>query len=196
MTIAIQPASIAGLLFLDSSELPASEHVGETEGDALAVLGSEQPHCEQCNNPFERRQGSGGKAQRFCSKPCRAAWHAAQPKAPAIAPAAPVEWTAEKAEKLALTVAEAMSKGALKDDKPPAGDAFDWRDKDDVVIETQRATAIYWNPAGQVVIRQEAGWSDDDDPYLFFEPANLPRVIERLQTELDSWKRDHTRGRT
>jgi hypothetical protein len=167
-------------LFADASPVAVVEILPDMPNDTPPA-----PTCEQCSNPFDRRQGSGGKAQRFCSAACRVAWHAAHPRAPAIAPVAPVKSTAEKAGEMALTVAAA---------KPPAGDAFDWRDKDDVVIETQRATAIYWNPAGQIVIRQEAGWSDDDDPYLFFEPANLPRVIERLQAELDSWQRDQ-RGR-
>ena len=34
--------------------------------------------CEQCAKPFEPRSRSGGKPQRFCSPPCRAAYHASE----------------------------------------------------------------------------------------------------------------------
>jgi hypothetical protein len=37
---------------------------------------SEPTTCEQCGKTFEPRSGSGGKAQRFCSTKCRAAFHA------------------------------------------------------------------------------------------------------------------------
>jgi len=68
---------------------------------------------------------------------------------------------------------------------------FDWlRDKDDVVIETQRATAVYWNTRTQLVIRQACDWNDDEDPFVFFEPLSLPKLIERLQLEYETWKRD------
>jgi hypothetical protein len=70
-------------------------------------------------------------------------------------------------------------------------DTFDWREKNDVVLEAQPATAIYWNTRVQVVIRQEASWYNDEDAVLWFEPANLPRLIARLQTEYDSWKHDY-----
>jgi hypothetical protein len=42
----------------------------------------------------------------------------------------------------------------------PSGD-FDWNDGDSVVLTEQRETAIYWNPNGDLVIRQKC-WPDDD----------------------------------
>lgn len=50
------------------------------------------------------------------------------------------------------------------------------------VIEPQPETAIYWNPAGQVVIRQRA-WPDEDQ-FVFFGTVHLQAMIARLQSML------------
>ena len=42
----------------------------------------------------------------------------------------------------------------------PSGD-FDWNDTDSVVLTEQPETAVYWNPNGDLVIRQRR-WPDDD----------------------------------
>jgi hypothetical protein len=50
------------------------------EIDAIAAelaVEDSAPKCEQCSEPFQPRKGSGGKRQRFCSEPCRRAFHAA-----------------------------------------------------------------------------------------------------------------------
>ena len=66
----------------------------------------------------------------------------------------------------------------------PAEDrAFDWqRDADDVVIRAQAAIACHLNPAGDVVIRQQAdGYHYDEDPFVVVARNGLPRLIEHLQ---------------
>lgn len=61
---------------------------------------------------------------------------------------------------------------------------FDWNRMDaPVVLQQQRKTAIYMNPADDVVIRQEADWDEENDPFIVIGAQNLRRVIARL-TEL------------
>jgi len=59
---------------------------------------------------------------------------------------------------------------------------FSWRDTESVIIEQQPKTACYWNPVGQVVVRQD-GWPDDD-AYLIFNLEHLPTLISALQQML------------
>lgn len=172
--------------------------VGEIEARARAVIGgaahfdaafaNEQPTCAQCSNPFERRQGSGGKAQRFCSETCRKTWHAAHPKPRTVAPSI-------SPETVAARVVAAVEATRAAANPPP--ERFDWmaEDRESVILHKQPCTAVYWNRQGQIVIRQEAEWNDDDDPFLHFDPQNLPALIARLQAEYDSWQQRQTRGR-
>jgi len=60
---------------------------------------------------------------------------------------------------------------------------FDWNDADAVVIERQPRTACYWNPKGQVVLRQES-WPDDD-VFLFFNLEHVPALIFALKQMLE-----------
>jgi hypothetical protein len=46
--------------------------------DPQAAKAGPRKICEQCAKPFEPRSRSGGKPQRFCSPPCRAAYHASE----------------------------------------------------------------------------------------------------------------------
>jgi hypothetical protein len=61
---------------------------------------------------------------------------------------------------------------------------FDWNDAD-IVIHHQPRTAIYRNPRGQVVIRQENDDPFDEDAYVFFSLENVPALIRGLKEELD-----------
>ena len=56
---------------------------------------------------------------------------------------------------------------------------FDWSDDSAVVLREQPATAVYFNPRGQVVIRQQ-GEVFDDDPFVFFNVESLPALIAAL----------------
>jgi hypothetical protein len=57
-------------------------------------------------------------------------------------------------------------------------------DNEDLVVPEQPAIAIYQNSWGQVVIRQEGDWNDDEDEYIRIGPQSLPAVIGRLQAFL------------
>jgi hypothetical protein len=55
---------------------------------------------------------------------------------------------------------------------------FDWSDQESVVLTEQPETAVYWNPRGELVIRQRR-WPDDD-PCIFISPHNVAAFIDRL----------------
>jgi hypothetical protein len=61
------------------------------------------------------------------------------------------------------------------------GDDFDWTDKDSVVVPSQEAIAIYENAAGNVVIRVQRAWNEDEDAFIVIARDNLPAVIEALK---------------
>lgn len=65
--------------------------------------------------------------------------------------------------------------------EPPQrkSEEFDWND-DDIVLREQRCTAIYWNPAGDLAIRQGADWDESDDPFLVIGANNVQDFIDRL----------------
>jgi hypothetical protein len=76
---------------------------------------------------------------------------------------------------------------------PQDDPGFSWDDTESVVFHKQPRTAVYWNPWGQIVIRQEDDYGDDD-PWVYFDPDRLPALIAALQREYDSWRRDQERG--
>jgi len=57
---------------------------------------------------------------------------------------------------------------------------FDWRDTEAVIIEEQPKTACYWNPMGQVVLRQRGG-PCDEDAFLIFNLEHIPALIFALK---------------
>jgi hypothetical protein len=65
-------------------------------------------------------------------------------------------------------------------------DDWCWRDNPDVVIHEQPRTAVYSNPYGSVVIRQEAAWDAEDDAYVYFTPSNIPTLIKSLHELLQA----------
>ena len=68
------------------------------------------------------------------------------------------------------------------DDDPDAKVRWTSRDPD-LLLNTQPATRVYRNSYGQVVICQEAGEDGDDEPFVFFEVINIPKLIAALQRE-------------
>jgi hypothetical protein len=59
--------------------------------------------------------------------------------------------------------------------------AFDWcTDEDAVVLPSQAAVALYFNRRGDLVIRQEADFSRDEDSFVFVEKANIAAFLDKL----------------
>lgn len=162
------------------AELPVAD-----EHETLPIIDTH--NCEQCGGSFEPRAGSGGKPQRFCSKTCRAAFHA---NASQRSPTCNAEKSSDAVQVLAKQYLAQAASAA-----PDNSDDFDWgKEEEDgtVLLRKQPCTAIYWNAGNQIVIRQESHYGDED-PFVFFDPHNVPAVIERLQLEYDAWRKGQER---
>jgi hypothetical protein len=63
----------------------------------------------------------------------------------------------------------------------PAND-FKWDDLSDDSIVTRgvRATAVYTNPAGEIVIRQEAFIDGEEDPFVVLPVRYAEELLKRL----------------
>jgi hypothetical protein len=55
---------------------------------------------------------------------------------------------------------------------------FDWNTDDSVILKEQRATAAYRNKVGELIIRQQAGWCDDRDTFVYISPENEVTFLE------------------
>lgn len=67
-------------------------------------------------------------------------------------------------------------------------DGFDWTSeasRASTVVPEQRPIAIYWNPMGALVIRQQGDFHDNEDPFVFVQPHYLPALIQRLREEME-----------
>jgi hypothetical protein len=66
--------------------------------------------------------------------------------------------------------------------EPPQvkGTDFSWTNEEAVVLREQRQTAIYWNPDGDLVLRQRADWDEANDPYLVIGANNLQDFIDAI----------------
>ena len=59
-------------------------------------------------------------------------------------------------------------------------DDFDWGTDDSVVLHEQRATAVYQNRFGGLVIRQEKTWDEESDPFIVIGAENTVTFMEAL----------------
>lgn len=57
---------------------------------------------------------------------------------------------------------------------------FDWTKDESVILHDQPATAVYFNPEGSLVIRQEQAWDRDDDTCVFVTKQNQQAFLDRL----------------
>src|SRR5690349_1327081 len=92
--------------------------------------------CEQCGEPFAKREGSGGKPQKFCSPECRQAFHSDSQRSqrsptcdvatvPAATPIAdPVKAATEACE---------AQIAAILGEQPE--EQFDWIKDDSIILE-------------------------------------------------------------
>jgi hypothetical protein len=78
-------------------------------------------------------------------------------------------------------IAEAQCQSCADCTPKPHKSRFDWGpDNDDLLVPSQPALAVYVNPWGQIVIRQE-GEIFEDDSYVIIGSAHVPALIEKLQ---------------
>jgi hypothetical protein len=57
---------------------------------------------------------------------------------------------------------------------------FDWANDPSVILQEQRATAVYRNGYGGIVIRQEKYWNEETDPVVVITPENFVTFSEAL----------------
>jgi hypothetical protein len=62
----------------------------------------------------------------------------------------------------------------------PDFDDFDWKNDPSVILQEQRATAVYHNPYGGLVIRQERLWDEESDPYTVISAENIVTFMEAM----------------
>src|SRR5262249_32238813 len=58
-----------------------------------------------------------------------------------------------------------------------------WRSEDNketIVCHQQQSVAVYINPVGHLVIREERYWDRDDDTVITIDPAHVPAVVKRI----------------
>jgi hypothetical protein len=66
-------------------------------------------------------------------------------------------------------------------------DDFDWNAmEDDLVVNPARRVAAYFNPRGEVVIRQEDNDFFGMDPFIVIPTRDVPRLIEKLRDLVQS----------
>lgn len=59
---------------------------------------------------------------------------------------------------------------------------FDWNEDDEcVLIPSVSAIAVYLNPKGNVVIRQQASWNEEGDSFVILPSEAVPKLIKRLR---------------
>ena len=56
---------------------------------------------------------------------------------------------------------------------------FDW-DSPATILPEQQAVAVYFNPSGNLVIRQERSWDREEDSFIFVARDSIPAFIDRL----------------
>lgn len=57
---------------------------------------------------------------------------------------------------------------------------FDWTSDPSVVLQQQRATAVYHNSHGGIVVRQEKHWDEESDPCVVICAENFVTFAEAL----------------
>jgi hypothetical protein len=158
------------------------ENYATAPDGASTLFESQSPPCEHCGTAFARREGNGGKPQRFCSTKCRTSFHR-QTEVPNVTnvtsvggPASEAAASTPEPTKTAQEAAEAKLAAILAKQEE---ERFDWFTDDSVVLEKQLSIAVYLNARHHLVIRQEAEYPDEDSVILV-APQNIREFIVRL----------------
>jgi hypothetical protein len=59
-------------------------------------------------------------------------------------------------------------------------DDFDWNTDDAIILREQRATAVYHNRLGELIIRQKAAWDDERDTFIYVTPENCNALMDGI----------------
>ena len=158
---------------LDVTQLPLVET--EAPSDTAKA-------CEQCGRSFEPRSRSGGSPQRYCSPDCRTDGqrhqrHQRDQHNASVTSVTPALSQHDASATPALPPASPAAEPTAKQDF----DSFDWINNESVILHEQPATAIYFNPKDELVIRQRSGdFYDDNDKFVCINAENIGTFLEKL----------------
>ncbi len=89
----------------------------------------------------------------------------------------------EQSVAAAAAPAVTISEGAIMSEEQQ-DERFSWSVKnEDVIVPDQRATAVYSNPWGQVVIRQYEQEYGESDSFVVIDRAHVRTLIDALDRE-------------
>lgn len=57
---------------------------------------------------------------------------------------------------------------------------FDWLKDESIMVPEQQAIAAYYNRKGELVIRQERSWCDDEDSFIVIHGGNVHAFLDKL----------------
>jgi hypothetical protein len=57
---------------------------------------------------------------------------------------------------------------------------FNWASDDSVAVQTQPAIAVYPNDCGQVTLRRERAWNEEDDCFIPIATENVLIVVDAI----------------
>jgi hypothetical protein len=80
----------------------------------------------------------------------------------------------------AIAVEEAARVAAAKVED----EDFNWNTDDFIILKEQRATAVYFNRMGELIVRQKAGWSDEEDSIVFVMPENFNGFLDGIAARI------------
>jgi hypothetical protein len=102
--------------------------------------------------------------------------------APNIDPESPAfKASVEKLKK--IEIAEAATAVLAADNEE-----FDWNTDHAVILREQRATAVYHNKHGDLIVRQQAAWDDESDTFVFITPENCNAFIDGIAARIRDCK--------
>jgi hypothetical protein len=61
---------------------------------------------------------------------------------------------------------------------------FNWNTDDAVILKEQRATAVYHNRIGELIIRQKASWDNEGDTFVYVTPENCNAFIDGIAARI------------
>ena len=61
------------------------------------------------------------------------------------------------------------------------GTGFDWTNNHAVAVDQQDAIAVYSNDNGEVVIRRQKDWNENEDSVIVVAPAYVRQFIEAIE---------------
>ncbi len=58
---------------------------------------------------------------------------------------------------------------------------FDWNDQDGIAVNQQDAIAVYANDKGDLVLRRQKDWNEEEDSIIVVAPAYVRQLIEAME---------------